>query len=160
MIAKRFGGNVNGAATGGGGAARRKKKAVHKSAGTDDKKLTATLKKMGVQPISGIEEVNFFQDDGNILHFNYPKVMFSAVQASLQSNTYVVSGPGEVKPLQDLLPGILSQMGPESMDILRQMMGAMGGAGGDAAAAETPAGVDADEDIPDLVGNFEDASNK
>jgi nascent polypeptide-associated complex subunit beta len=91
MIAKRFGGNAAGAATGGGGAARRKKKTVHKNAGTgkyfiikwilalliliykDDKKLTTTLKKMGVSPIPGIEEVNFFQNDGNILHFTNPK---------------------------------------------------------------------------------------
>lgn len=33
MIAKRFGGNVNGASTGGEGSARRKKKGAHKSGG-------------------------------------------------------------------------------------------------------------------------------
>jgi len=33
MIAKRFGGNVNGASTGGGGTTRRKKKGAHKSVG-------------------------------------------------------------------------------------------------------------------------------
>ena len=33
MIAKRFGGNKNGASTGGSGTARRKVKAVHKSSG-------------------------------------------------------------------------------------------------------------------------------
>lgn len=33
MIAKRFGGNANGASTGGEGSARRKKKGAHKSGG-------------------------------------------------------------------------------------------------------------------------------
>ena len=33
MIAKRFGGNKNGASTGGSGTARRKVKAAHKSSG-------------------------------------------------------------------------------------------------------------------------------
>ena len=31
MIAKRFGGNANGASTGGGGSSRRKKKSAHKT---------------------------------------------------------------------------------------------------------------------------------
>ena len=66
----------------------------------------------------------------------------------------MVSGPGEVKSLQELLPGILTQMGPESMDVLRQMMSSMGGEG---AAAEAAG---ADEEIPDLEGTFEEESNK
>eukprot|EP00602_Paraphysomonas_sp_CaronLab_P006219 CAMPEP_0185023936 /NCGR_PEP_ID=MMETSP1103-20130426/6651_1 /TAXON_ID=36769 /ORGANISM="Paraphysomonas bandaiensis, Strain Caron Lab Isolate" /LENGTH=162 /DNA_ID=CAMNT_0027556737 /DNA_START=54 /DNA_END=542 /DNA_ORIENTATION=+ len=152
MIAKRFGGNKAGASTGGGGSVRRKKKSTHK-APNDDKKLTSALKKLNVNPISGIEEVNLFKEDGNIIHFTNPKV-----QASLQSNTYVVSGNAETKPLQDLLPGILSQMGQESMNNLRQIMEAMGGA--DAAAGAPADGNQSDEDIPDLVENFEEASNK
>jgi nascent polypeptide-associated complex subunit beta len=85
MIAKRFGGNQNGASTGGG--ARRKKKTVHKTANngsniylsslpylpSDDKKLTSALKKLGVTPIPGIEEANLFQADGNVIHFTNPK---------------------------------------------------------------------------------------
>mmetsp|Transcript_9875 Transcript_9875/g.14853 ORF Transcript_9875/g.14853 Transcript_9875/m.14853 type:complete len:164 (+) Transcript_9875:84-575(+) len=153
MIAKRFGGNKAGASTGGGGSARRKKKTVHKTQ-NDDKKLSSALKKLNLTPISGIEEVNLFKEDGHIIHFTNPKV-----QASLQSNTYVVSGNGETKQLQDLFPGILSQMGQENMNSLRQMMEAMGGDG--AAAAGAPAdGNGSDEDIPDLVENFEEASNK
>lgn len=41
MIAKRFGGNANGASTGGGGSVRRKKKGAHKSGGG---KLTILMK--------------------------------------------------------------------------------------------------------------------
>jgi nascent polypeptide-associated complex subunit beta len=43
------------------------------AAAQDDKKLQAALKKLNVQAISGIEEVNMFQEDGNVLHFNAPK---------------------------------------------------------------------------------------
>lgn len=40
------------------GSARRKKKVVHRTATADDKKLQFSLKKLGVNNISGIEEVN------------------------------------------------------------------------------------------------------
>ena len=39
----------------------------------DDKKLSAALKKLAVQPIAGVEEVNMFQEDGSVLHFSAPK---------------------------------------------------------------------------------------
>lgn len=61
---------------GGKGTPRRKTKRVHKSAGTDDKKLQASLKRLNVQPIQAIEEVNMFKDDGNVIHFSNPKGMF------------------------------------------------------------------------------------
>jgi uncharacterized protein YdhG (YjbR/CyaY superfamily) len=48
-------------------------KKVHKSSGTDDKKLQTSLKKMNVQPIQAIEEVNMFKEDGNVIHFAAPK---------------------------------------------------------------------------------------
>jgi len=57
----------------GKGTPRRKVKKVHKSAGTDDKKLQTALKKMNVQPIQAIEEVNMFKADGNVIHFSAPK---------------------------------------------------------------------------------------
>lgn len=58
---------------GGKGTPRRKVKKVHHAPVTDEKKTQATLQKLGVQPIPGIEEANFFRDDGKILHFKYPK---------------------------------------------------------------------------------------
>ena len=39
----------------------------------DDKKLQAALKKLGAQPIAGVEEINMFREDGNVLHFTAPK---------------------------------------------------------------------------------------
>ena len=90
--------------TGGKGSVRRKKKAVHKTASADDKRLQVaprararavrepaenrtepdplprahleqgTLKRLGVNNIPGIEEVNLFRDNGSVIHFKNPKV--------------------------------------------------------------------------------------
>ena len=54
------------------GMLRRKKKAVHKVSTTDDKRLQATLKRLGVNTIPGIEEVNLFVDN-DVIHFTNPK---------------------------------------------------------------------------------------
>lgn len=59
--------------TGGKGSMRRKKKSTHKTTSNDDKRLQATLKRLGVTTIPAIEEVNIFQNDGNIIHFENPK---------------------------------------------------------------------------------------
>lgn len=145
MIARRFGGGS--AATGGKGTVRRKHKAVHKTATSDDKKLGSTLKKLGVTNIPAIEEVNLFTSDQKVIHFQNPKV-----QASIAANTYVVSGPNETKNLTDMLPGILNQLGPESMEMMKQSFAGAGAAAG--------GGDEDDDDVPDLVENFEEASKK
>nr|CAB3502272.1 unnamed protein product [Digitaria exilis] len=49
-----------------------KKKAVHKTTSTDDKRLQSTLKRIGVNTIPGIEEVNIFKDDV-VIQFQNPK---------------------------------------------------------------------------------------
>lgn len=149
MIAKRFGSTS--AATGGKGTVRRKKKAASRSsAAQSDVKLSAALKKLGATNIPGIEEVNLFKEDGKVIHFVNPKV-----QASIAANTYIISGPSDTKPLQELLPSIVSQLG---MDNISQLQSAMAAQGGAAAAAPTADDED-DDDVPDLVdGNFEEVS--
>lgn len=149
MIAKRFGGAS--ANTGGKGAVRRKKKSsARSSSAQSDAKLTGALKKLGATNIPGVEEINLFKEDGNVIHFVNPKL-----QASIGANTFIVSGASETKPLQDLLPSIVSQLGMDNIAQLQQAMAAQGMAGGD-----VPAGADDDDDdVPDLVdGNFEDVS--
>lgn len=139
--------------TGGKGTVRRKKKAVHKTTSTDDKRLQNTLKRLGVNTIPGIEEVNIFKDD-SIIHFTSPKV-----QASIAANTYVVSGPSQTKSwnpsdMQDLFPGLMAQMGPDNYALLKQMEQqlAAGGAG--------LGGEEDDDDVPDLVENFEETAKE
>jgi|ERR1719408_1054074 len=150
MIAKRFGGAST--TTGGKGSVRRKKKvASRSSAAQSDAKLGTTLKKLGASNIPGIEEVNLFKEDGNVIHFVNPKV-----QAAIAANTYVISGPSETKPLQELLPSIVSQLGMDNLSQFQSMPNQGGAAG--AAAADND---DDDDDVPDLVeGNFEEVSEQ
>lgn len=77
------------------GTPRRKKKVVHQTAATDDKKLQSSLKKLAVNNIPGIEEVNMIKNDGTVIHFNNPKT-----QASLASNTFAITGHGETKQVR------------------------------------------------------------
>jgi len=101
---------------GGKGTVRRKIKKVHKSSGTDDKKLQATLKKLNVQPIQAIEEVNMFKSDGYVIHFSAPKV-----HSAISSNLFAIYGNAEEKELTELVPGILNQLGPDSLASLRKL---------------------------------------
>jgi len=133
---------------GGKGVPRRKKKIIHKTSSTDDKKLQASLKKLNVNPIQVIEEVNMFKDNGEILHFVNPKV-----QASLTSNIFAISGHSETKQLSEMLPTVMQQLGPESMFNLKSLAKSLAASGaGDAAASAL------DDDVPQLVENFDEAS--
>lgn len=62
---------------GGKGTVRRKVvRRTKASTAQDDKKLQTALKKLNVQPIPGVEEVNMFREDGNVLHFTAPKGLY------------------------------------------------------------------------------------
>ncbi|XP_050152264.1 nascent polypeptide-associated complex subunit beta-like isoform X2 [Malus sylvestris] len=127
--------------TGGKGSVRRKKKAVHKTTTTDDKRLQSTLKRIGVNAIPAIEEVNIFKDDV-VIQFINPKV-----QASIAANTWVVSGSPQTKR-------------PDNLDNLKklaeQFQKQAPGAGG-ATAQE-----DDDDEVPELVAGetFEAAAEE
>ncbi|GMP68009.1 hypothetical protein CsSME_00027780 [Camellia sinensis var. sinensis] len=113
--------------TGGKGSMRRKKKAVHKTTTTDDKRLQSTLKRIGVNAIPAIEEVNIFKDDV-VIQFTNPK------------------------ELQDILPGIINQLGPDNLDNLRKLAEqfqkqAPGGQGAGATTTQD----DDDDEVPELV---------
>jgi len=141
--------------TGGKGTPRRKKKVVHKTTATDDNKLQNSLKKLSVQTIPNIEEVNMIRDDGTVLNFTNPRV-----QASLAANTFAITGHAENKVLTEMLPGILNQLGAEGLQNLRKLaermphrgMGDMDNGGNDADDD------DDDDDVPDLVDNFDEPS--
>ena len=145
----------SGVRTGGKGTPRRKVRNVHKSTGMDDKKLQTSLKKLNVQPIQAIEEVNMFKADGNVIHFSAPKV-----HAAVPSNTFAIYGHGEEKELTELVPGILNQLGPDSLASLRKLaesyQSMQKAEGGEDKKDDDDD--DDDDDIPDLVEgeNFED----
>ena len=134
---------------GGKGTVRRKKKVQPKRKGGDTKALQATLKRLQVNQIPGIEEVNFFLEDGSVQHFVQPKV-----QANVSANTYVVTGSSENKQVQDLLPGIIHQLGAQGIEDLKKVAASMKGDLG-AGDDDIPDLAD-DDDVPDLVGNFDE----
>ncbi|KAF7548071.1 hypothetical protein G7Z17_g7289 [Cylindrodendrum hubeiense] len=130
---------------GGKGTPRRKVKRAPARSGADDKKLQQQLKKLNTQPIQGIEEVNMFKSDGNVIHFAAPKV-----HAAVPANTFAIYGAGEDKELTELVPGILNQLGPDSLASLRKLAESYQN------MQKAEKGEDED-DIPDLVEgeNFE-----
>ncbi|KAF5369079.1 hypothetical protein D9758_002901 [Tetrapyrgos nigripes] len=149
---------------GGKGTVRRKVvRKTNASAAQDDKKLQGALKKLNVQPISGVEEVNMFREDGNVLHFTAPKGAYSPpfspssfpLHAAVSANTFAIYGTGHVKELTELVPGILNQLGPDSLASLRKLaesyQAIQQGQQRPAANAEE----DDDDDVPDLVENFD-----
>lgn len=139
---------------GGKGSARRKKKVVHRTATTDDKKLQSSLKKLAVNNIPGIEEVNMIKEDGQVIHFNNPKV-----QASLAANTFAITGHAETKQITEMLPGILNQLGAESLANLKKLATAIPTSGsGDGTKPATGDIDEEDDEVPDLVENFDEAS--
>ncbi|XP_060139644.1 transcription factor BTF3-like isoform X2 [Globicephala melas] len=104
---------------GGKGTAHRKK-VVHRTATEDYRKCQFSLKKLGVNNISGIEEVNMFTNQGTVMHFNNSKV-----QASLAANTFTITGHAETKQLTEMLPSILNQLGADGLTSLRRLAEAL-----------------------------------
>ena len=90
------------------------------------------------------------------------------VHAALPSHTLAVYGNGQTKERTELVPGILNQLGPDSLANLRRLaesyqtmtarQAAVAAAAGGAGAVEKKEGeVGDDDEIPDLVESFEEA---
>lgn len=126
---------------------------MHKATATDDKRLQSTLKRLGVHAIGGIEEVALFGPGEGATVFTAPRV-----QASIGSNTFVVSGPSQERSMEEMLPAMLGNLPPEALAALAAQVtatqGRVGGAGGAGGAAG--ADEDEDEDVPELVEEIQD----
>jgi nascent polypeptide-associated complex subunit beta len=77
----------------------------------------------------------------------------------LPSNTIAITGQGQDKELPELVPGILNQLGPDSLASLRKLAESYQAmaqkqqeAGGEGKEGEKEAD---EEDVPDLVENFD-----
>jgi nascent polypeptide-associated complex subunit beta len=91
-------------------------------------------------------------------------MILCTVHASVPSNTFAIYGNGEDKELTELVPGILNQLGPDSLASLRRLAESYqslqkkdGGAGAEEGGKKTGGDGDDDDEIPDLVEgeNFE-----
>ena len=134
---------------GGKGGARRTKKVHKKENANEDKKLKQQLKKFNVQSLPDIDEVNFFKDDGTVMNFKRPAVDFS-----VRDHLLVVSGNPDTKDIESMLPDILRQVGPEQAAKLKDVVKK------DDGAKTVEVKEEDEDDIPQLVGTFEDASKK
>ncbi|KAG0035365.1 Nascent polypeptide-associated complex subunit beta [Podila clonocystis] len=131
------------------GTPRRNAPKARASVAQDDRKLQAALEKLSLTNLPYVEEVNMFLEQGTVLNFRAPKV-----HAAASSNTYAIYGKGEEKELTELVPGILNQLGPDSLASLRKLAESyQNTAAGKAAAAE-----DDDDEVPALVESFEEAT--
>lgn len=66
----------------------------------------------------------------------------------------MVTGNPETKEIKDMMPEILKQVGPQQYSFLKDIMKNMTG------IPESKAGEEDEDDVPELVGNFEDASKQ
>lgn len=89
-----------------------------------------------------------------LIHTSAP----STVNSALPSNTIAITGHGEDKELPELVPGILNQLGPDSLASLRKLAESyqamaqkqQGAEGKDGETKEAD-----EEDVPDLVESFD-----
>mmetsp|Transcript_27318 Transcript_27318/g.26356 ORF Transcript_27318/g.26356 Transcript_27318/m.26356 type:complete len:87 (+) Transcript_27318:241-501(+) len=85
-----------------------------------------------------------FKDDNTVIHFKKPSIQFS-----VRENLLVVTGNPETKELKDMLPDALKQLGPAQLEQLKNFIGNM-----DSVKEQKE---EDDDDVPELVGTFEDA---
>lgn len=74
------------------------------------------------------------------------------MQTVISGNTFVVHGQGQVKELTELVPGILNQLGPDSLASLRKLAESYQAI---QTQQKSTGADDDDDDVPDLVENFE-----
>jgi nascent polypeptide-associated complex subunit beta len=84
------------------------------------------------------------------------------VHAAVGANTFAVYGTGHVKELTELVPGILNQLGPDSLASLRKLAESYQAIQQNQQRPAAAAEEEDDDDVPDLVENFDvegDAKN-
>jgi|Transcript_20716 nascent polypeptide-associated complex subunit beta len=83
--------------------------------------------------------------------------MSSVVRMKRRVSTfYLCVVDNKCAELSDLLPGIMNQLGPDNIDHLKQLADNLSNSNKSTSMGEEHD--DGDEDVPDLVENFEDVS--
>jgi len=85
------------------------------------------------------------------------KLINTSVHGAIPSNTFALYGQGEDKELTELVPGILNQLGPDSLASLRKLAESYSSLQKEK-GEEGGAKDEDDDDIPDLVAgqNFDE----
>ena len=79
--------------------------------------------------------------------------MFLLVHGAVPSNTFALYGNGEEKELTELVPGILNQLGPDSLASLRKLAESYQAI---QQSQQRPGGAEEDDDDVDLFGSDEE----
>lgn len=79
------------------------------------------------------------------------------MHAAISANTFAIYGTGHVKELTELVPGILNQLGPDSLASLRKLAESYQAIQQGQQRPHNASGGDEedDDDVPDLVENFD-----
>ncbi|XP_052031401.1 transcription factor BTF3-like isoform X2 [Apodemus sylvaticus] len=96
-------------------------------------------------------KVNMFTNQGTVIHFKDTEV-----QVSLAA-TITITGNAETKPRIETLPSILNQLGADSLISLRRLAEALPKQSTNG-KARLATGEEEEEDVPELVKNFDEAS--
>lgn len=109
--------------------------------------------------IAGLESVGDKTREAFVFGFNvhitHMLTLPAIVHAAVPANTFAIYGNGEDKELTELVPGILNQLGPDSLASLRKLAESY------QSMQKSEEGKEADDDdIPELVAgeNFEGES--
>lgn len=112
--------------------------------------VKSLVKKVGAQQL-GVDEVNFFRDDNTVMHFSRPDAY-----ASIQNNTFIVSGEPETKTIKDLLPDIIQQLGPKQHKLLKDLVSSST----ESAADEAPTLIETPENLDSVEWSIFKAQNQ
>ena len=82
------------------------------------------------------------------------------MHAAVSANTFAVYGTGHVKELTELVPGILNQLGPDSLASLRKLAESYQAIQQNQQRPPNAPADDDDDDVPDLVENFDAVEDK
>ncbi|EUD64363.1 nascent polypeptide-associated complex subunit beta [Plasmodium inui San Antonio 1] len=157
-LKEKMGGNLR--QIGGKGSARRKIKKVHKNSMSNEKKINLILKKIGASYFGEVDEICVYKAGDTYMEFKKPKL-----SASLQSNTYVVTGKFTEQKIDinKIFEGLKGNKNVD-MNLLEKIKNdpniknllnkENNGNAKKEEAAEEPA------DVPDLVENFEEVSKE
>ncbi|KAF0873461.1 BTF3 factor, partial [Crocuta crocuta] len=111
-----------------------------------------SLKKLGVNSISGTEEVNTFTNQGKVMHLTTLKSSHPWQQTIL-----TIPGRAETRQLTEMLPRILNQCGADHLTRSRRRAKALPAQSADG-EAPLATGEEEDDEVPDLVEIFDEAS--
>ncbi|XBW36466.1 hypothetical protein QEN19_002044 [Hanseniaspora menglaensis] len=87
----------------------------------ESEKIMSFMKASNGQSLPDVQEINFFCDDGEILHFENTLISKPNVTQSESGDfTAITNAKYQSKTVTELLPGIIKQVGVQNMDLLQK----------------------------------------